>query len=107
MASFDPFDSSNSTNAAAIPAADLSFSNREWTEHVDQSSGKTYYSNSQTGETSWERPASFPQQQPEQSSMQVQPTVDFFADSSETSVEPQPVNSDPEVCILFIYSFIQ
>ena len=27
-----------------------------WSEHVDEDSGRSYYSNAETGETSWERP---------------------------------------------------
>ena len=30
---------------------------RQWTEHIDEQSGETYYHNPATGETSWEKPA--------------------------------------------------
>lgn len=31
----------------------------DWVEHKDPTSGKTYYANSKTGATSWEKPADF------------------------------------------------
>ena len=40
---------------ARAPAADVS----PWSEATDPASGNPYYYNSQTGETSWQRPASF------------------------------------------------
>jgi len=52
-------------NAVATPVEQQQAAAKaeEWTEHVDPQSGRTFYFNAATGETSWTQPASASQQQ--------------------------------------------
>lgn len=48
--------SANSTTASASPRQDLAVSSSLWVSKVDPASGKTYYYNKETKETSWKNP---------------------------------------------------
>ena len=41
----------------SVVVNDPAWTSHEWTSHMDENSGKTYFSNKNTGETTWETPS--------------------------------------------------
>eukprot|EP00537_Pseudo-nitzschia_pungens_P011057 CAMPEP_0172385446 /NCGR_PEP_ID=MMETSP1061-20121228/3118_1 /TAXON_ID=37318 /ORGANISM="Pseudo-nitzschia pungens, Strain cf. pungens" /LENGTH=1522 /DNA_ID=CAMNT_0013114481 /DNA_START=89 /DNA_END=4660 /DNA_ORIENTATION=+ len=75
----------------------------EWAETTDPSTGDTYYYNSLTGETSWEKPAPLMEEEQEESSAvpdattetETEPaTADPISDETEAESSPEEISPD-------------